>query len=112
MVDKLINTKELKKANQLLRALNNDTRRQILDFMNGRQGITVTVLRKAIKMEQSAISSHLKILRDEGIVNFHQVLKNRYYYIVYERLEQINAFLKGVTEWTPPKPPDASKVNI
>lgn len=53
----------------LLNALADETRLQIMDFLQGRREATVSEIQKNVKREQSAISHHLACLRSCGLVS-------------------------------------------
>lgn len=53
----------------LLNALADETRLQIMDFLQRRREATVSEIQKNVKREQSAISHHLACLRSCGLVS-------------------------------------------
>jgi DNA-binding transcriptional ArsR family regulator len=58
-------------ADPVFRALADPTRRRVLDLLRG--GVrSVTELQADFKISQPALSRHLKVLRDAGLVIFHR----------------------------------------
>jgi len=82
----------LKKASLVLRAVNNKIRLQILQLLLEHSKLTVTSLFVKLRLDQSATSQHLAILRKTGFVNTERDGKNIYYFINHERFEELNKF--------------------
>jgi DNA-binding transcriptional ArsR family regulator len=82
----------LKKASLVLRAVNNKIRLQILQLLLEHSKLTVTALFVKLRLDQSAASQHLAILRKTGFVNTEREGKNIYYFINHERFEELNKF--------------------
>lgn len=80
----------LKRGALVLRAIKNNLRQKILQFIHSKQRITVTEIYVALKIEQSVASQHLAILRQEGFVHTEREGKKIYYSISYKRLEQVS----------------------
>lgn len=91
---------EIKTAALVLRALNNNLRRDILHLLDKHKKMNVTELYVALRIEQSVCSSQLRILMDNGIVKNERVMKSRYYSIVPARLEYINTMAKAIVNGT------------
>jgi DNA-binding transcriptional ArsR family regulator len=81
----------LKKAALLFRAVNNKIRLQILRQLHDNSKLTVTALFQKLRLDQSATSQHLAILRKAGFVNTERDGKHIYYSINYKRLEELHA---------------------
>lgn len=79
----------MKQGAQVLRALKNGQRQKILRLIHQKQRITVTEIYVAIRIEQSAASQHLAILREQGFVNTERNGKQIYYSINYTKLESV-----------------------
>ena len=62
------NQQDIKKANNVLRAINHPLRKRILQFLEEKQQASVTEIYCAFGLEQSVASQHLKILRESNIV--------------------------------------------
>jgi len=80
----------LKKAALLFRAVNNKIRLQILRQLHDNSKMTVTALYQKLRLDQSATSQHLAILRKAGFVLTERDGKNIYYSINHKRLEELH----------------------
>ena len=78
----------------LARVVNNKLRQKMLQIIHKKGVVTVTELRKHIKIQQSATSTHLKVLRDVGFVIAHREGQNVYYSINYKRLDEVQKLLR------------------
>jgi DNA-binding transcriptional ArsR family regulator len=81
----------LKKAALTFRAINNKIRLQILNLLHENRKMTVTSIYEKLRLDQSAASQHLAILRKSGFVNTERDGKCIYYSINYQRLEELHA---------------------
>ena len=63
----------------LLNALADETRLEILSFLENKREATVTEIQKQMRREQSAISHHLACLRSCGLVSTRRRGKYVYY---------------------------------
>lgn len=79
----------LKKASLIFRAVNNKVRLQILQHLHENSKMTVTALYIKLRLDQSATSQHLAILRKAGFVTTERDGKCIYYSINYKRLEEL-----------------------
>jgi DNA-binding transcriptional ArsR family regulator len=79
-------------ASDAFRAVSDPTRRAILDSLAAGER-TVTELCTLFAVTQSAVSQHLRVLREAGLVTPRMAGRHRYY-----RLEA--APLKAVHDWT------------
>ncbi|GAB4511791.1 MAG: metalloregulator ArsR/SmtB family transcription factor [Anaerolineae bacterium] len=73
-------------------ALAEPTRRRILDLLRERPHL-VGELCEALDMSQPAVSKHLKVLRDVGLVEVTQDAQRRVYTLRLEPLQEIEAWL-------------------
>lgn len=80
----------LKKASLTFRAINNKIRLQILQILHENSKMTVTSLYLKLRLDQSATSQHLAVLRKSGFVNTERHGKCIYYSINFERLEELH----------------------
>lgn len=80
----------VKKASLVLRALNHKLRQQMIRLLDENKKMTVTDLYVQLRLEQSVASQHLAILRRVGIVKTSRDGKFIYYFVNYDRLDQIN----------------------
>lgn len=79
----------LKKAALIFRAVNNKVRLQILQHLHENAKMTVTALFVKLRLDQSATSQHLAILRKAGFVTTERDGKCIYYALNYKRLEEL-----------------------
>jgi DNA-binding transcriptional ArsR family regulator len=80
----------LKKAALTFRAVNNKIRLQILQILHDNSRMTVTSLYLKLRLDQSATSQHLAVLRKAGFVNTDRDGKCIYYSVNYKRLEELH----------------------
>lgn len=80
----------IKKAALTFRAINNKVRLQILRVLHDHKKLTVTSIYESIRLDQSAASQHLAILRKAGFVHAQREGKFIYYSINYDRLEELH----------------------
>ena len=80
----------LNKAVLTFRAVNNKIRLQILNILHEHSKMTVTSLYFKLRLDQSATSQHLAVLRKAGFVNTQRDGKCIYYSINYKRLEELH----------------------
>jgi DNA-binding transcriptional ArsR family regulator len=72
----------------VFKAVADPTRRALLDML-GESERSVTELLQAFNCSQPAISQHLRLLHDAGLVDVRQVGRQRLYRLRAERLEAI-----------------------
>ena len=90
----LIDAKELKKAANYFRAVNNDFRSRMLNLLHFHKELTVKELYTKLRSDQSKASVHLAILRDAHLVNARREGKSVYYSVNYSTLEQLHSIAK------------------
>jgi DNA-binding transcriptional ArsR family regulator len=78
-----------KKAALVFRAINNRFRQNILQFILDNPKVRVTVICSKLHMEQSVVSQHLAVLRNQKIVIPNRDGKFIYYSVDQDRLQQI-----------------------
>lgn len=83
----------VKKAVQILRALNHKLRQQILKLIDEQGKMTVTEIYIKLRLEQSVASQHLAILRKAGFVKTVRDGKFIYYSVSTSRLQELNQFI-------------------
>ena len=93
-----INFDDLRNAVLVLRAINHELRRQIIQLLQSKDRLTVTDIYIALRIEQSVASQHLAILRKAGIVRPEREGKFIYYSIERERLALINQLITDLKE--------------
>jgi len=79
----------LRSAVLVLRAINHELRRNIINLLEKEDRMTVTQIYVRLRIEQSVASQHLAILRKAGIVQPHREGKYIYYSLEKTRLSQI-----------------------
>ena len=82
-------------AARLLRALANDKRLMLLCLLFGGER-SVGELNARVDLSQSALSQHLAVLRDEGLVTTRREAQTIYYALAEGPAQQILATLHGI----------------
>ncbi|MFC0522905.1 ArsR/SmtB family transcription factor [Pontibacillus salicampi] len=81
---------ELFRANTLtFHALGDTARQDIILLLDKHDRLNVTEITEHSPLSRPAISHHLKILRDAGIVGIHKEGTKRYYYLTIEDSVQL-----------------------
>ena len=93
-----INYENLRNAVLVLRAVNHELRRRIIDLLEKEEKMTVTEIYIKLRIEQSVASQHLAILRKAGIVSPTRDGKFIYYRLEKERLAQIAQLVSDLSE--------------
>ena len=86
-----IDTLQLKKAAQILRAVNHKLRQQILLLIHKKKSISVTEIYMQLRLEQSVASQHLAILRKACFVRTERSGKQIFYSVNYPWLKLVQA---------------------
>lgn len=76
-------TEELKNSRKILLALGDENRmHMVLEMiqMGNCQGVRVNEITKRTHLSRPAVSHHLKILKEAGLVNMHREGTKNYYY--------------------------------
>lgn len=77
-----------------LQALAEPRRREILAMVKDRE-LTVGAIASQFEVTRPAISQHLKVLKDAGLVSDRRDGTRRYYRALPEGLNELRAFLEG-----------------
>ena len=85
---------KLKRANLVLRSVTNRTRILMLELMDMHTSLSVLDLVRLMKIDQSTISMHLKILRQTELVISKREHRFKMYSINYPKTNQV---IKSVT---------------
>ncbi len=80
---------QLEKAAGMLKAIAHPVRIAILNLLEEGKKLSVTELHEMLKIEQSAASHHLGILKDKGVLASKRDGKNTYYFLKHENLTNI-----------------------
>jgi DNA-binding transcriptional ArsR family regulator len=87
----------LKKASNVIRALNHKMRQEIIEMLKEKE-MKVTDIYVALRIEQSVASQQLSILRKEGILITKRDGKNIYYSVNNERISNIMNLCEELTK--------------
>ncbi len=79
-------------ATVALDALGDATRRRVLELLRGGER-TVADLTAALPVTQSAVSQHLRVLREAGLVTDRPQGRRRYYRVDREGLAAVRAYV-------------------
>jgi DNA-binding CsgD family transcriptional regulator len=85
-----IDGKAIDRACSIYRAINHTFRLQIIGIIHKADTINVTPIIQQLKLEQSLISAHLKILRAAKIVNAEKKGNSVFYSINYQEVNRIS----------------------
>ncbi|HEX2934766.1 MAG TPA: metalloregulator ArsR/SmtB family transcription factor [Bacteroidales bacterium] len=80
---------QLEKAAGMLKAIAHPVRIAILNLLEEGKQLSVTELHELLKIEQSAASHHLGILKDKGVLASKRDGKNTYYFLKHANLTNI-----------------------
>jgi DNA-binding transcriptional ArsR family regulator len=69
-------------------AISDPTRRRILDLLRGSE-LSVVQLAKPFRMSQPAVSQHLRVLREAGLVTATRAGRERHYRLRAQRLREV-----------------------
>ncbi len=88
---------ELRKIVIILRAVNHDLRKKIIQLLTDNESMNVTTIYVKLRIEQSVASQHLRTLRDAGVVDTKRNGKFIYYTLNHKRLEEVSQFVNKLT---------------
>lgn len=78
----------------MAKALGDPTRLQLVDVLRRHAGkVCVCELQPLFDIKQSTLSEHLKRLRDAGIVGVERHGLWAYYYVIPDKLEELESWL-------------------
>ena len=72
---------------QLFKLLGDDTRVRVLHYLTQRDELNVRTLCKLLGQSQPAVSHHLALLREDGIIACRRDGKHNFYHIVPKRMQ-------------------------
>ena len=93
-----IDRSKLERSADVLRALTHPLRLKILTFIHKHKDVNVNKIYNSLNLEQSITSQHLKILRENNIVNTDREGKFVYYSVNYNELSSIVESLDHVEQ--------------
>ena len=82
--------KSIKQAAMVMRALVHPLRLQILTYIDKSGSINVNKIYRALDLEQSITSQHLRILRDAELVITTREGKFIYYTVNHKKIDHVN----------------------
>jgi DNA-binding transcriptional ArsR family regulator len=95
-IDVLIQYISFRKALLILRSVNHDFRRKIIELLNDNASMNVTQLYIKLRIEQSVVSQHLTQMRKSEILICNKQGKNISYQINTQRLLQVLNFANAL----------------
>jgi DNA-binding transcriptional ArsR family regulator len=81
-----------------IQALSNETRFKIVDLVREREMAAGTIARR-FKLTRPAVSQHIAILREAGLLDERRVGAQRYYVVRSEAFDELVAYIEGF--WRP-----------
>lgn len=87
-----MNTASAALSHDAFHAISDPTRRRILELLRGSE-LPVSAIVSQFSMSQPAISQHLKVLRDAGLVMVRKVSRQRFYALQAEPLSDIDEWI-------------------
>lgn len=88
--------KQAAAAARMLKALGNEHRLLILCFLLARGEMKAGDIVEAVGLSQSALSQHLAVLREDGLVAFRRESQKLHYRVADRRAARIIALLKDI----------------
>ena len=89
-------TAQAASAARMLKLLGNEYRLLILCFLIAHGEMKVGELVEAVGLSQSALSQHLALLREDGLISFRREAQTLYYRVCDPRAARILKLLKDV----------------
>jgi len=87
----------MRDAVKVFKALSNDARLMIIQLLS-KQPMCVNALACMLEISQPAVSQHLKVLENAGLVRGNKKGYWVHYELVPENLQKCAAFIRGLTE--------------
>jgi len=94
--DILLQYISFRKCLLILRSINHEYRKTIIELLKQNEIMTVTQMYIKMRLEQSIVSQHLSQMRKSGVVQFHKQGKNISYSIDENRLLQVLNFANEI----------------
>jgi DNA-binding transcriptional ArsR family regulator len=89
-----LNYAGIRKTLVLLRSVNHNVRQRIIEIIGRGKKIVVTDICNELCLDQSAVSQHLSVLRQSGVVKTERKGKFIFYFLNHERLQLIHALVQ------------------
>lgn len=83
-------------AARFMKALGNESRLLILCGLAGHGEMTVGALAETVGLSQSALSQHLALLRDDGLVTYRREAQSLHYRVADPRAMQVLSTLRQI----------------
>ena len=83
---------------QLFKLLSDETRLKILHFLMQKDELNVRTLCKLLKQSQPAVSHHLALLKEAGVIECRRDGKHNFYHLVPKRCQQFLDMVFAVTD--------------
>lgn len=83
---------------QLFKLLSDETRLKILHYLMQKDELNVRTLCKLLKQSQPAVSHHLALLKDAGVIECRRDGKHNFYHLVPKRCQQFLDMVFAVTD--------------
>ena len=98
----LIDTTLLKNGALVFRAMNHPVRQGLLRLLHTKGEVTVTQLYTKMRLQQSAASQHLSILRQAALVKTRREGKQIIYSVNYNRIQHVHDTAASLLNGTNP----------
>ena len=85
-------------TSDVFNAIAEPRRRQIIDLLSQRRGLTVGAIALTLRLRQPAISKHLGVLREVRIVSMRKQGKNRIYDLNLDELQPVRDWVKSLEQ--------------
>ena len=86
----IFNYNTLRQDAMILRAVNHDMRKSMLELLSKNHKMTVTEIYVNLRLEQSVASQHLAILRNAGVLKTERDGKYIYYSVNQKQISKIS----------------------
>jgi ArsR family transcriptional regulator, arsenate/arsenite/antimonite-responsive transcriptional repressor len=83
---------------QLFKLLSDETRLKILHYLMQKDELNVRTLCKLLKQSQPAVSHHLALLKEAGVIECRRDGKHNFYHLVPKRCQQFLDMVFAVTD--------------
>ncbi|MEP3208298.1 MAG: metalloregulator ArsR/SmtB family transcription factor [Maribacter sp.] len=77
----------------VFKAISDPTRRAIIDLV-AKEPININAIADNFDMSRPAVSKHIKVLSDTGLVGAHQQGRDRFLYLQLNALKEVQLWLK------------------
>jgi|SRR5579862_8792008 len=81
-------------TSDVFNAIGEPRRRQIIDLLSRRRGLPVGTIVLALGLPQPAVSKHLGVLREVGIVSVKKLGKSRIYELQFDQLRTVQDWVQ------------------